>query len=117
YPACRPYITSPEAFSWVTLEGLEVVWADHDLYPDCDRTVTIRIFDLNADWTDVLVTTENDGSYTFTAQDVAGLDPMAYQLQIVLIVDERESIIADGYDPRSFIEARTRATQTVYRNP
>jgi hypothetical protein len=117
YLECRPYITSPEAYSYVTLEGLEVVWANYDLYPDCDRPVTIRILDLNASWTDVFITTANDGSYTFTAGDLAGLSPSAYQLQIVLIVDSRENIVATGYDPRSWIETSTWATQIVYRNP
>jgi hypothetical protein len=118
YLECRPYITSPEQGSYVTLEGLEVVWANYDLYPDCDRPVRIRLQDMGfIEWTDVDITTENDGSYTFTAEDVAGIDPFVYQLQIVLIVETRENIAAAGYDPRSFIETSTWATALVFRNP
>jgi hypothetical protein len=118
FPACGPYITSPAIGEYVTLEGLEVVWSHYDTYPDCDRPVTIRIQDMGfVEWTDVCITTENDGSYTFTADDVAVLDPYVYQIQIVLIVDNKEYISAPGYDPRSWVWARTYATQLVFINP
>jgi hypothetical protein len=118
FPSCGPYITSPEIGEYVTLEGLEVVWSHYDTYPDCDRPVTIRIQDMGfVEWTDVCITTENDGSYTFTADDVAGIDPFVYQVQIVLIVDNKEYISAPGYDPRSWVWARTYATQLVFINP
>ena len=118
YFDCRPYITSPEAYSWVTLEGLELVWADFGGSTPCSRPVTIRLFDLSMlEWTGVEIVTENDGSYSFTAADVAGIDPMVYQVQIVLIFSNRESIVEAGFDARSFIEARTWATQVVFRNP
>jgi hypothetical protein len=78
----------------------------------------MRIKDMGfIEWTDVYITTENDGSYTFSASDVAGIDPMVYHMQIVLIVETRENITATGYDPRSVIETSTWATQLVYRNP
>jgi hypothetical protein len=116
FPECGPHITSPAAFSFVTLEGLELVWTNYDSYPDCSRPVTIRIEDLGMmEWTDVYIETENDGSYTFTARDAALIDPSVYQLQIVLIIDNKENIIATGYDPRSWVWARAYATQIVYK--
>jgi hypothetical protein len=116
YLECRPYITSPEPFSTVSRDGFELVWTGYH-YNDCYYEISIRIFDLNADWTDVHVTTENDGSYTFTADDLSVLGPMTYQLQLVLIVENKEYIDAPGYDPRSWIWARTFATQIVYLSP
>jgi hypothetical protein len=116
YRECRPYITSPEPFSVVSRDGFELLWTGYD-YNDCYFEISIRILDLNADWTDVRITTENDGSYTFTADDLSVLDPMAYQLQIVLIVENKQYIDAPGYDPRSWIWARTFGTQIVYLSP
>jgi hypothetical protein len=116
-PECRLEITSPEDFSWVSMDdGFEVVWSGYDEFPDCDRDVTIRIMDMGPiEWTDVNIVTENDGSYTFTAADLSGIDPYAYSFQITLIIDNKQIIIADGYDPRSWIWARVYTTQFIYR--
>jgi hypothetical protein len=109
YPECRPYITSPAGFSSVPRTGFELQWTHY-----CGGTVAITIMDLNADSTGVYFFTEDDGSYTFTADDLAVLDPMTYQIQVVLITQNRRNIVAPGYDPRSFIWARTLATQILY---
>jgi hypothetical protein len=116
FPECAQHIISPAAWSSVTaLEGLEIVWAGYDSAPDCDQTVVIRIEDLSyGEWTDVYIETENDGSYTFTADDVSGIDPMAYQLQIVLILEHKRNLtFIEGYDPRSWISARVQAVVPV----
>lgn len=119
FPECGPYITSPAPFTDVTLEGLELIWTGYDTYPDCDRPVVIRIKDMSyIEWTDVYIETENDGAYTFTGADVSGIDPMAYQLIIVLIVENKRHLTyIHGYDPRSWISARVHATQWVNISP
>jgi hypothetical protein len=110
YPACHwPYITIPAGFSFVPRTGFELQWAN-----PCGGTIIITIEDLNYGPTDVYIVTEDDGSYTFTAGDLSVLDPLSYQLQIILVTENRKNIIAPGYDPRSFIWARTFATQFVY---
>lgn len=116
-PECRLEITSPEPFAWVSMDdGFELVWTGYDAYADCDRDVTIRIMDMGPiEWTDVNIVTANDGSYTFTADDLSGIDPASYQFQITLIIDNKENIIADGYDPRSLLWARVYTTQFIYR--
>jgi hypothetical protein len=110
FPICAPYITSPEAFSYVSMDGFDLEW-----HTFCSGTIDITIMDLNADSTGVYITTEDDGFYSFTADDLSVIDPMAYQLQIVLIVENRKYITAIGYDPRSMLWARTLATQLVYK--
>jgi hypothetical protein len=108
-PVCAPYITSPTPFSYVSLDGFDLEW-----HTFCSGTIDITIMDLNADSTGVYITTEDDGFYTFTADDLSVIDPMVYQMMIVLIVEEKRSVTAVGYDPRSWIWARTLAKQFVY---
>ena len=108
-PACQPYITSPAPFSTVSRNGFDLEW-----HTFCGGTIDITIMDLNADSTGVYITTENDGFYSFTAEDLSPIDPMAYQLQIVLIHENRQTITAPGYDPRSRVWARVLSTQIVY---
>lgn len=110
FPVCQPYITSPEPFSYVSMSGFDLEW-----HTFCSGTIDITIMDLNADSTGVYITTENDGFYTFTADDLSVIDPGAYQLQIVLIHENRQAITAVGYDPRSWVWARVLSTQIVYR--
>ena len=109
FPTCECYITSPEPFAEVSRTGFELTWDS-----TCEGMVDIVINDMNSmDSTGVFITTENDGSYTITESDLAPLDPMAYQLQIVLVKQELENILAVGYDPRSWIWARVLSTQMV----
>jgi hypothetical protein len=115
FPECAPVITSPAPFDLVSLDGFEVTWSGYDGFPDCARQVSIAILDIMGDSTGVYVTTENDGSYTFTAAQLSVIDPSMFDMQIVLIVENVENIDAPGYDPRSWIRARTLSAQTVYR--
>lgn len=111
YPACTPYITSPAAGASVSRSGFELQWANH-----CGGTVIIIIEDLTYGSTTLDIVTDDDGSYTFTAGDLSVLDPMSYQIQVELITENRRNILAPGYDSRSFIWGRTRATQILNLN-
>ena len=54
------------------------------------------------------------GGKTFTAGELSVIDPSVIDLQIVLIVENVMNIDAPGYDPRSWIRARTLSVQMVY---
>jgi hypothetical protein len=54
----------------------------------------------------------NNGSYSFTAEDLAGLSPGEYGL--ILIRENRESIELEGYDPRSQIVAKITNVTMIY---
>ncbi len=110
FSGCQPYITSPAPFSYVSMDGFDLEWHSY-----CSGTIDITIMDLNADSTGVYITTEDDGFYTFTAGDLSPISPSTYQLLIVLINESKKPIIATGYDPRSWIWARTLSTQLVYK--
>ena len=66
--------------------------------------------DLAAD-SAVWVSTVNDGSYSFNGDQLASLTPGGYVM--VLNHYNRESIVADGYDPRSIIAARVMHTVMI----
>lgn len=116
FPECAPLITSPQAYDPVSMDGFEVTWSGYSDFTDCDRQISIAILDISGDSLGVYVTTENDGSYTFTAGELSVIDPAVMDLQIVLIVENIENIDSPGYDPRSWIRARTISVQYVYQN-
>jgi len=117
YPECGPYLDSPDAFSNVSKDGFEVTWAGHDTFDDCPANIRIRIMDMGPlTWTNVDLMVPNTGSYTLTEGDLSGLDPMTYQIQVVLIIETREFIDEPGYDPRSWAWARTHSTLFLYLN-
>ncbi len=108
FPLCSPYITSPASFSEVSLDGFDLEW-----HTFCSGTIDITIMDMTGDSTGIYIRTEDDGFYTFTADDLAPIGPGAYELQIVLINENRKTITAQGYDPRSWLWARTLSVQYV----
>jgi len=115
YPECGPYLNSPDAFSNVSKDGFTVTWSGHDMYDDCPTEIRIRIMDMGPmTWTDVDLMVPNTGTYTFTAGDLSGLDPMTYNIQVVLIIETKEYIDEPGYDPRSWAWARTHSTLFLY---
>ena len=115
YPECGPYLNSPDAFSNVSKEGFEVTWSGHDAFDDCPTNIRIRIMDMGPmTWTDVDLMVPNTGSYTFTSGVLSGLDPMTYQIQVVLIMETKEYIDEPGYDPRSWAWARTHSKLMLY---
>ena len=56
--------------------------------------------------------TENDGSYTFTPDDLTGIAVGTYRL--IITNRNRETITAPGYDPRSYIDGRVSNSQLFY---
>jgi hypothetical protein len=113
YPLCTPYITSPAPYAWVDMSnGFDLEWSH-----SCGGKVTLVIMDLNADSTGVYIVTDDDGAHPFTAGDLSIIDPVAYQFEIQLITQNRQPLLAAGYDPRSFLWARTVSTQIIYRQP
>ena len=114
FPQCAPLITSPESYGSISLDGFTVTWSGYEEFADCDRQITITIEELGGVPTGVSVTTDNDGSYTFTAGELSVIDPMLMDLQIVLTVENIRNIDSPGYDPRSWIRARTQTVQSVY---
>lgn len=113
FPTCECYITSPEPGAIVPRTGFDIEWQT-----TCGGMIDIVINDLNSvDSTGIYITTENDGSYTLTSDDLALLDPWVYQLHIVLVKQDMHNILALGYDPRSWIWARILSTQIVMLNP
>ena len=114
FPQCAPLITSPGPYDFVSMDGFEMTWSGFDDFTDCDRQVSIAILDIMGDSTGVYVTTDNDGSYTFTASELSVIDPSATDLQLVLVVENMMNIDSPGYDPRSWIRARTLTVQTIY---
>jgi len=116
FPECAPMITSPASFDPVSMDGFTVTWSGYDGFPDCDRPVTLAIMDIMGDSTGVRVSTANDGSYTFTAGELSVIDPSLIDLQIVLAVENFAYIDAEGFDPRSWIRARTLSVVTVYKD-
>ena len=120
----KPQSESEAVFELIQPEFLDVVVhiAEAGECNGADSPVNgesvLVINDLNSqDSTGIYITTENDGSYTLTSDDLAPLDPMTYQLHIVLVKQDMHNILALGYDPRSWIWARILSTQIVMMAP
>jgi len=101
FPDYEPYITDPANDDTLSLSGFDVVWLSSG-----GGTVRFIIMSGN-DSTGVTVETDNDGGYTFTSTDMEPLDDVAGDYMIMMIHQNSEAIVADGYDSRSFIWART----------
>jgi hypothetical protein len=113
FPACGNYITSPAPFADVPRTGFDLEWHSQS----CGR-IDITMIDLSTgDSTGVYVRTDDDGFHTFSSADLSVIPGSVYQLQIVLIKQERKTITAPGYDPRSWMWARTLSSQTVMMPP
>jgi hypothetical protein len=111
FPECQMTLSEPLPFSSVSRGGFTVSWTGYGGAADCPGTVRLRIQDASMqEWTDVDIVTENDGSYAFTAGDLSSLDPMVYQIMVVLIYENTEQVVATGYDPRGFVRAEVWST-------
>jgi hypothetical protein len=112
-PGCAPYITSPAPFADVPRTGFDLLWHTQS----CGR-IDITMIDLNSgDSTGVYVRTDDDGFHTFSEADLSVIPPSVYQIQIVLVKQVRETINVPGYDPRSWVWARTLSSQIVMMPP
>ncbi|MCK4462177.1 MAG: hypothetical protein KAW46_10255 [candidate division Zixibacteria bacterium] len=109
FPSVEPYLTSPTYGSVVSKSGFETTWSGSG-----SGTVEIIMVDLAAD-SAVWVSTVNDGSYSFTGDQLASLTPGMYVM--VLNHYNRECIAAEGYDPRSIIAARVMHTVMITLAP
>lgn len=98
---CEVYITSPAQFSYLSLDGFEMTWNS-----TCSGMIDIIVRDTFGDDTGVSIQTQDDGSYTFTSEDLSSLPESTYEFYVVLIKKVVEPINAAGYDQRSWIETR-----------
>ena len=99
FPGVEPYFTSPTYYATVSRSGFGTTWSGSG-----SGTVEIILVDPAAGDSAVWVSTANDGSYSFTGDQLASLTPGTYWL--LLNHYNRESIAAVGYDPRSIVAAR-----------
>ncbi len=98
FPSVEPYITSPTYYATVSKSGFATIWSGSG-----SGTVEIILVDPAGD-SAVWVSTVNDGSYSFTSDQLASLTPGTYWL--LLNHYNRDFITAEGYDPRSIVAAR-----------
>jgi len=110
FPGCEHYITSPEPFSYLSLDGFELQWNS-----TCPGDIDIVILDTASDSTGIHITTENDGSYTFTADDLSPLPESTYEFDVILVEQKIEPLNAYGFDSRSWIWARVLSGAHYYR--
>ncbi|MCK4372847.1 MAG: hypothetical protein KAW61_06845 [candidate division Zixibacteria bacterium] len=109
FPSVEPYFTNPTYGSVLSKSGFATTWSGSG-----SGTVEIIMVDLAGD-SAVWVSTVNDGSYSFTGDQLASLTPGMYVM--VLNHYNRELIAAEGYDPRSIIAARVMHTVMITLAP
>ncbi len=112
FPSCEHYITSPAPLSYVSLDGFELEWSS-----TCPGDIDIVILDTSSDSTGIHITTENDGSYTFTADDLSPLPEETYEFSVVLVRQNVELLNAPSFDPRSWVWARVLSGALYYVEP
>ena len=110
FPSCEHYITSPEPFSYLSLDGFELQWNS-----TCPGDIDIVILDTASDSTGIHITTENDGSYTFTADDLSPLPESTYEFDVILVEQNIEPLNVYGFDSRSWIWARVLSGAHYYK--
>ena len=109
FPDYAPYLTEPSMMETVELSGFTVTWEDGH---GGDATLSLALVPGDTTVTGVYINTANDGSHTFTAGDLSGLNPGAHA--IALNFYTTESIDAQGYDSESFIQAKVTSAVDVY---
>ncbi|MCK4549302.1 MAG: hypothetical protein KAU49_04005, partial [Candidatus Krumholzibacteria bacterium] len=110
-PDCEAYFTSPENNTAVSInDGFEVQWVS-----SCPGTGTVDIYVRNDMGEDIgiHVTTDNDGSYTFSSGELA---PAAgsYQIFVDIIAKEEGFIDAPGYNGKSVWRSRISCMLMLY---
>jgi hypothetical protein len=98
FPEFDPYVTSPAMYASVSKAGFDVSW-------EGGGGGTVELILLRNETDSVLmVTTDNDGAYSFPATQLSSLSTGQYTL--ILNHYNREFISSPGYDPRSIVAAR-----------
>jgi len=106
FPATDPYLSNVDPYEVFPLDGFEVTWEGAGT-----GTVHLVILPVNSIIPVVAVETANDGSYTFTANDLAGASNGTYGL--VLNHFNMEYIDATGYDANSQIVAKVTSAMNI----
>ena len=96
-PSVCPYITNISQNQVVPKDGFTVEWTDTDA-----GTVFLGLIPQGSDEV-VEFETDNDGTHTFAAADLADLPTGTYALN--LIKYNRATVTATGYDPNSIVDA------------
>ena len=96
-PTECPYVTNISQMQVLSKDGFTVEWADTGA-----GTVWLGLIPDGSD-DPVTLETANDGSYTFTAADLADLEPGDCTLNLIHYTST--AITATGYDPNSLISA------------
>ncbi len=109
FPQCEPYITSPANFSGVSRSGFTATWEGYS----CGGQVRLIIIESAGDTTGVNIMTDNDGSYTFTQQQLSGITGPQNNCSLIMILQHSDAIDAPGYDSRSYIWGRTINTTMI----
>ncbi len=109
FPEYEPVLTDPIMNDTLSLSGFDISWDGGG-----GGTLSLALMTTTGDTSvlGVFLDTENDGSHTFTASDLSNLTPGAYV--IVLNIFNYKNINAEGYDPRSFIEAMITNSTMIY---
>ena len=108
FPDTETFITEPNDEDTIALDGFTVSWNGSG-----SDSVMLKILE-GSNTTAVSVTAANDGSYSFTTDDLAPLGGQAGNYEIMLIYQKEKLISAAGYDSRSYIRARMISTIDVY---
>ncbi|MBD3180457.1 MAG: hypothetical protein GF417_13290 [Candidatus Latescibacteria bacterium] len=109
FPQCEPYLTSPANYGNVSRSGFTANWQGHS----CGGDVRLAIIAQSGDTTGVDVMTDNDGSYTFSSQQLSSISGPQPNCSIILILQNSDAITEAGYDPRSYIWARVINTTII----
>jgi hypothetical protein len=109
-PSCRPYVTSPRNYNEVPVTGFTATWTG----TSCHGDVRLLVLYASGVYAGVDITTANDGSYTFTRQDLSLIPNLVSLYQLVLISENFRNIDASGYDPRSYAGGRTLNKTYIY---
>ena len=109
FPLCEPYITSPANYSGVSRSGFTATWQGYS----CGGEVRLVIISASGDTTGVDLMTDNDGSYTFTSQQLSSISGPQNGCALIMILQNADMITAPGYDPRSYIWGRVISTTII----
>jgi hypothetical protein len=106
FPASEPYITFPATYDTVSLSGFTATWANSG-----QGTVWLVMLK-DEDTTHLNFETANDGSYTFTAGQLAGFVEGDYGL--IMTYANSVAVNSQGYDSRSTVIAKVVSSTVFY---